>query len=314
MKIVYHYDASPEVLRRFEALAADGLHVTACSESDDALFAGLMTGAEVLWHMLKPVTAAVIAAAPNLRFIQKIGVGVNTIDLDAARARGIRVANMPGTNSRAVAEMSLALMLAALRRLPAFDAAMRRGTGWSWPPEIQDQAGEIAGRTVGLVGYGAVPRYLAPALKAMCAEVLYWATAPKDDAVAQWRDLPDLLAQSDVVSLHLPLTTETDRLLDARAIARMKPGAVLVNTARGGLVDEPALVKALTEGRLRAAGLDVFAVEPVEPGNPLLALDNVVLAPHVAWLSQETIRRSLAVAVDNTRRLARGEALLHQVV
>lgn len=314
MKVVYHYDAGPDVARRLEALAAEGLEVTACREGDDARFAALMAEAEVLWHMLKPVTAGVIAAAPRLRLIQKIGVGVNTIDLEAARARGIRVANMPGTNSRAVAEMSLTLMLAALRHLPVFDAAMRRGEGWAWPPEVQDAVGEVAGRTVGLVGYGAVPSLLAPVLKAMGARVLYTATAPKPDADAEWRDLPALLAEADVVSLHLPLTPATEHILDAAAIASMKPGAVLVNTARGGLVDEPALVKALTGGHLRAAGLDVFAVEPVTAGNPLLGLDNVVLAPHVAWLSRETIARSLAVAVENCRRLAGGETLLHQVV
>jgi len=314
MKVVYHYDASPHIDRRLETLAAEGLEVTACPESDDATFAALMAEADVLWHMLKPVTADIIAGAPRLRLIQKIGVGLNTIDLEAARARDIRVANMPGTNSRAVAEMSLALMLAALRHLPIFDAAMRRGAGWAWPPEVQDAVGEVAGRTVGLVGYGAVPALLAPVLKAMGARVLYTATAPKPDADAEWRDLPALLAESDIVSLHLPLTSETEHILDAAAIASMKPGAVLVNTARGGLVDEPALLRALTGGHLRAAGLDVFAVEPVTADNPLLKLENVVLAPHVAWLTGETIERSLAVAVENCRRLARGEVLLHQVV
>ncbi len=314
MKVVFHHDAGPGLGRKLTELSADGLHVEACSAADDARFSALMAEAEVLWHVLRPVSAEDMAGAPGLRLIQKIGVGVNTIDLDAARAAGIAVCNMPGTNSRAVAEMTLALMLAATRRLIAFGAATRRGTGWQLDPARQDDLGEIAGRTVGLVGYGAVPRLLVPMLAAMRATVLYTATRPKQDAVAEWRDLPALLAESDILSLHLPQTTETEGMLDRAALARMKPGAILINTARGGLVDEAALVEALRSGRLRAAGLDVFAREPVDPANPLLALDNVVVAPHVAWLTTDNFDRSLAVAVENCRRLTKGEPLLHRVV
>ena len=172
----------------------------------------------------------------------------------------------------------------------------------------------LAGRCVGLVGFGAVPRLLAPMLEAMGAQVLYTARAPKPEVAFTWRDLNALLAEADIVSLHVPLTPETEHLIDAAALARMKEGAVLVNTARGELVEEGALVEALQSGRLRAAGLDVFAREPVAPDDPLLQLDNVVLAPHVAWLTLETLERSLAVAVENCRRLAAGQELLHRVV
>ena len=122
-----------------------------------------------------------------------------------------------------------------------------------------------------------------------------------------------MLATADIVSLHLPLVADTERMIDAAALARMKPGAILVNTARGGLIDEAALVEALRGGHLRAAGLDVFADEPVAPDNPLLALDNVVLMPHVAWLTPETLDRSLDIAVENMRRLRDGRELLHRV-
>jgi phosphoglycerate dehydrogenase-like enzyme len=128
------------------------------------------------------------------------------------------------------------------------------------------------------------------------------------------RDLAELLAAADIVSLHLPLVGDTERLIDRAALQRMKSGAILVNTARGGLVDEAALVEALTSGRLRAAGLDVFAEEPVPADNPLLALDNVVLMPHVAWMTPETMDRTLDIAVDNMRRLREGRELLHRVV
>ena len=315
MRVVFHYDTGPALARRLRGLAGQGLDVVACGEADDARFAEAMADADVLWHVLRPVSAAHIAAAPRLRLIQKIGVGVNTIDLAAARKRGVPVCNMPGTNTRAVAEMTLALMLAALRRLPSFGRALEAGRGWAMDPAIQDRLGEIGGRTVGLVGFGAVPRALAPVLRAMGARVLYTARAAKPEAegLAQWRSLRDLLGESDVVSLHVPLTAETERMIDAEALARLKPGAVFVNTARGGLVDEAALAAALHDGRLRAAGLDVFAMEPLAADNPLLRLDNVALTPHVAWLTTDTIDRSLEVAVDNCRRLAAGEALRFRV-
>ena len=150
-------------------------------------------------------------------------------------------------------------------------------------------------------------------LLALGARVIYTARQPKADAGIAWRPLPDLLAEAQVVSLHIPQTLETERLIDAAAIARMQPGAVLINTARGGLVDEPALIEALQCGRLGAAGLDVFAEEPTATGNPLLKLPNVVVSPHTAWLTLETLNRSLGIAVENCRRLRDGENLLHRV-
>jgi phosphoglycerate dehydrogenase-like enzyme len=147
----------------------------------------------------------------------------------------------------------------------------------------------------------------------MGCEVLYTARAPKPEAIGSFRSIEALLAEADVVSLHIPETPETRGLLNKAAIARMKPGAVLVNTARGGLVDQAALVAALQSGRLAAAGLDVFAAEPVDPADPLLALPNVVLAPHVAWLSTGTFARSFSLAAENCRRLQSDELLLHRV-
>jgi phosphoglycerate dehydrogenase-like enzyme len=253
-----------------------------------------------------------IAAAPRLQLIQKIGVGVNTIDLDAAKARGIAVCNLPGTNARAVAELTLALMLAVLRRLPRFDAAMRRGE-WS-DPALQDGIGELGGRTVGLVGYGAIPRLLAPVLATLGCRLIYTSRTPHPDAVGEWHSLDALLSESDVVSLHLPLTAETETLIDARAFARMRRGAILINTARGGLVDQSALSHALTDGKLAGAGLDVFVHEPHDATEPLFRLPNVVLTPHIGWLTTGTFDRSFALAAENCRRIAAGEALLHRVV
>jgi len=314
VKIVYHYDAGPELRARLAALSESGLEVSVCPVSDWEGFARQMREAEVLWHVLEPVTEAVINASPRLRLIQKIGVGVNTIDLVAARERGVHVCNMPGTNSRAVAEATLTLMLAALRRLPAFDAATRRGQGWRWDPDLQDDLVELSGRCVGLVGYGSVPKILAPILQAMGAEVIYHARSAKPDAVGDFCTLPELLSGADIVSLHVPLDDATRHMIDEAALASMPRGSVLVNTARGGLVDEAALVAALQSGHLRAAALDTFDEEPTPPDNPLLQLENVVVMPHLAWLTTGTWDRSIEVAVENCRRLEAGESLLHSVV
>ena len=314
VKIVYQYDASPDLRKQLAELSKSGLDVVVCPVADRDFFAENMRDAEVLWHILEPVTEEVIEASPQLRLIQKIGVGVNTIDLEAARRRGIHVCNMPGTNSRAVAEATLTLMLAALRRLPAFDAATRRGEGWSWDPELQDHLLELGGRCVGLVGYGSVPRILAPILSAMDAEVIYHSRSEKPDAAGEFCTLPELLSRADIVSLHVPLDDGTRHMIDKSALASMKPGAVLVNTARGGLIDEAALFDALRSGRLRAAGLDTFAEEPTPKGNPLLELENVVVLPHLAWLTTGTMDRSLEVAAANCRRLDAGEPLHHTIV
>jgi phosphoglycerate dehydrogenase-like enzyme len=204
-------------------------------------------------------------------------------------------------------------MLSALRRLVSFDAATRRGEGWSWDPDLQDHLLELGGRRVGLVGYGSVSRILAPILRTIGAEVIYHARSAKADAVGEFCTLPDLLARADIVSLHLPLDASTRHMIDAKALAAMKPGAILVNTARGGLVDERALIDSLASGRLRAAGLDTFEQEPTPRDNPLLRRDDVVVMPHVAWLTTGTLDRSMRVAEENCRRLAAEESLLHLV-
>jgi phosphoglycerate dehydrogenase-like enzyme len=280
-------------------------------ESDESGFRAAMIDAEALLHVLEPVTAKHIAEAPKLRLIQKIGVGVNTIDLSAAKARDVIVANMPGTNSQAVAEMTLNLMLTALRRTVVLDRAVRNGTGWGLPPDAFDRTGEICGRVVGLVGFGEVPRRLAPALSALGARVIHHCLPQTDDR--DWRTLDALFAESDIVSLHIPLTPQTEDIINARTLAQMRPGVVLINTARGGLVDEAALADALRSGHVRAAGLDVLALEPAVTNHPFFALDNVVMTPHVAWLTPETLERSLTIAIENIRRVRDGEPVLHRV-
>ena len=312
MRILFRFDASPALIDKAVRLAWP-FKLRVCPESEDGDFERELVEAQALWHVLKPVTAAQIGLAPNLKLIQKIGTGVNTIDLEAAKARDIAVCNLPGANSRAVAEMALLLMLACLRRLRELDANVRREGGWLESWAMQDGFGELGGRTVGLVGFGAVPRLLAPWLAALGAKVVYASRTAKAGTPFPRVGLEELLAQSDIVSLHVPLTPETNSLFDARAIRAMKPGAILVNTARGALLDETALAAALREGRLAAAALDVFGEEPPRPDHPLLALPNVVVSPHLAWLTQEMFDRCLALALENCRRVKEGLPLLNRV-
>ena len=316
MKVVCGYDPGETPTAGFAGWADEGTHVVVSPEEDVVTFASDLRDAEVLLHILRPVTEEVLAGAPRLRLVQKIGVGVDTIDLEAARRRGVAVANMPGTNTQAVAEAALMLMLAALRNLPGLDRECRAGNGWSPEGKARERRntlGELCGRTVGLVGAGAVASRLVEPLEALGARVIYTDRRKRPDLGIERHDLDHLLEASDVVSLHLPLTPETEGLIDRVALARMKPGAVLVNTARGGLVEEEALVEALATGQLLAAGLDVLAEEPPAPDHPLLSLDNVVLTPHVAWLTQETLTRSFDVALENIRRLRDGRDLLFRV-
>jgi hypothetical protein len=203
------------------------------------------------------------------------------------------------------------LMLAAMRRLLELDAATRAGRGWPTDASLGETVRDIGGCTVGLVGYGNIAQRVERIVAAMGARVLH--TSTRDDGTAGWRPLRELLAESDIVSLHLPLTPETDRLIDRVALDSMKPNALLINTSRGAIVDESALEEALQSRRLAAAGLDVFAVEPVTPDNPLLRLDNVVVTPHVVWYTQDTMRRYLAEAIDNCRRLRDGQDLVNVV-
>jgi phosphoglycerate dehydrogenase-like enzyme len=312
--VIARCEAGPELSAKLAAWKCGGLSVAVVSEAADAAFDALLPDATAILHVLKPIAAEVFARAPRLKLVQKVGVGVNTIDLEAARRHGVAVCNMPGTNTAAVAEMALALMLATLRRLPRFDRGARTAAGWALPPGSEASLGEIGGRTVGLVGAGAVPRRLAPILAAMGAEVIYWSRAARAEMTAAHVSFDALLARADILSLHLPLTSETERLLGRDAFARMKPGVILVNTARGGLVDEAALIAALDAKRVAVAALDVLAAEPPGDDHPLLARADVIATPHVAWLTAETWERSLGVARENVLRALAGMPLLHRVV
>ena len=313
LRVLAHFVPGERVLE-FLAPQGDWLDVRYCAEDDEAAFYRELPDAEVIWHVLRPISGDDLAKGPRLRLVHKLGAGVNTIDVGAATARGIAVANMPGANAASVAEGTVLLMLAALRRLPQLDRATRAGAGWPSDPTLGETVRDVGGCTVGLIGYGNIAKRVERIVVAMGtppAEVIH--TSTSDDGHPGWRSLQDLLAVSDIVSLHLPLTERSAGLLDREALGRMKPGAVLVNTSRGPIVEEGALIAALRSGQLAAAGLDVFAVEPVPADNPLLGLENVVLTPHVSWYTADTMRRYLEFAVDNCARLRDGRDLANLV-
>ena len=310
VRVLAHFLPGESVLGIVEA-ESDWLDIRWCHEDDDETLHRELAWADVVWHVLRPLSGADLRRGTRLRLVHKLGTGVNTIDVDAATASGIAVANMPGANAPSAAEGTVLLMLAAMRRLVELDTATRAGEGWPTDPTLGETVRDIGECTVGLVGYGNIARRVERIVTAMGADVLHTSTA--DDGTPSWRPLAELLAASDIVSLHLPLTSASEELIDRSALTLMKPGAMLVNTSRGGVVDETALVDALRSGRLAAAGLDVFAVEPVVATNPLLALDNVVVTPHVVWYTRDTMRRYLDHAVDNCRRLRDGQDLIDVV-
>src|ERR1700742_4101020 len=299
LRVLAHFVPGPKVLD-FLAPEADWLDIRWCADDDSAeaheAFHREIAEADVIWHVLRPLSAADLSRGARLRLVHKFGAGVNTIDVDAATERGVAVANMPGANAPSVAEGTVLLMLAALRRLPVLDQATRDGRGWPSDPQLGETVRDIGACTVGLVGYGNIAKQVAGIVAAMGATVLHTSTG--DDGLPGWRPLPELLSASDIVSLHLPLTADTDGLLGAAALARMKPSAVLVNTSRGPIVDENALVDALRDGRLAAGGVAVFVVDR---------------PPHVTWYPVDTMRRYLVEAVANCRRLRDGQRLAHVV-
>lgn len=310
LRVLAHFTPGERVLE-YIAPQSDWIDVRFCAEDDDDTFYRELPEAEVIWHVLRPLSGSDVERAGRCKLIHKLGAGVNTIDVDTATRNGIAVANMPGANAPSVAEGAVLLMLAALRRLPELDRRTREGRGWPSDPTLGETVRDIGSCTVGLVGYGNVAKRVETIVTAMGADVLH--TSTRDDGQPGWRPVRELLVESDIVSLHLPLTDQTKGLIGAEALTAMKSDAVLVNTSRGPIVDEEALVDALAGNRIAAAGLDVFTDEPVSAGNPLLALPNVVATPHVAWYTADTMRRYLAEAVDNCARLRDGHDLVNLV-
>jgi D-3-phosphoglycerate dehydrogenase len=292
----------------------------ASGEEDDLI--EHLDGVAAIVTQLAPLTERVMAASPDLRLIAVSRGGPTNVNLDAARRRGIQVANVPGRNGVATAEMTVGLALALMRRIASSHGGMLAGT---WQGELyrHDTVGrEVAGSTVGLLGGGAVGSHVARVFAAMGAEVLvfdpYLPSGSFGEGVRHVDDIELLIEKSDLISIHARLTPETVNMIDATMLARMKRGALLVNAARGGLVDYGAVEAALESGHLGGAAFDVYPEEPVDFARKLfqLALDgkNVVVTPHIAGASRETALRAARGVAEEVRRFVNGLPPLNPLV
>jgi D-3-phosphoglycerate dehydrogenase len=274
--------------------------------------AKLLPGIDGYIAGLDAIDRAALAAADRLKVISRYGVGYDNVDVEAAREKGIRVTNTPGANSGSVAELALALMLALARQIPEAAQAARQGRF----PRLAGVA--IEKKTVGILGLGAIGKQLARRLEGFDCRVLAYEPYP-DLAFAKEHGvelvgLEELLPQADFVSLHVPLLPETRNLVDRAFLAKMKPGAYLVNTSRGESVDEDALLEALKSGHLRGAGLDAFKQEPPDPSNPLLALPQVIATPHLGAQTDGATNAMGWAALNDCLAVLRGEEPKNKVV
>jgi len=310
MKIVIldAYAANPGDLSWDEFAALGELTVYDRTAQEDA--AARIGDAEVVFINKVRLTDDIFAACPNLKLVSILATGYNIVDLAAAKRRGITVCNVPGYSTRAVVQMTFALLLEICQQVGLHSGAVHTGR-WQTCPDFcfwDRPLIELDGKTMGIVGYGAIGSAVGMVAQAFGMKLLV--TARHERPVpegARFVSLPELLAQSDVVSLHCPQTAENARMIDAGALAQMKDGAILLNTARGGLLDEQAVADALRSGKLLAAGMDVVSAEPIRADNPLLTAPNCFLTPHIAWAPLETRRRLQAISAENLRAFLAGK-------
>ena len=302
-----------ERLRPLFPAGADLDVVPTYSEEDLAQHAA---EAEILLVLNRKVDAHLLSSVPRVRFVQRVGVGYDNLDLGALQTAGVVVAYTPGANAVAVAEHTILLMLALLKRFVAAESAARQG-GWPTMELFQAGLGDLANTTVGLVGFGNIGRAVAQRLAPFGSRLLYIARHALDAATEQqfgvhYASLDELLASSTIVSLHLPLNEATEGLIGEAELAKMPVGAFLVNTSRGELLDEAALRRALLSGKLGGAALDVLCNER-PGGNPFTDLPQVIVTPHLAGGSRAGVERALQMAIANITRFLRGESPLDLV-
>jgi phosphoglycerate dehydrogenase-like enzyme len=311
-KIVLYPRPAPDVLAIGESLAPTGYDFVVADPADGpAGIAAKLVGAEYLVGFIGNLPAEAWSAGRDLKLVQLLSAGYDNFPIPTAREMRLPVSTNGGANAIAVAEHAVMLMLAVYRHLTVLDRRVREGI---WRAALRGEAKyhEIAGKRVGVLGFGQIGRGVAKRLRGFDAELFYFDVrrlASADEAALGVTYLPleELVATVDVVSLHLPLLPETRRLVDAAFIAKMRPGSILINTARGELVDEAALAAALRDGPLAGAGLDVLAQEPPAKDNPLFALENVVITPHSAGPTWESWPRRFANAFANVERVAGGD-------
>ena len=267
-------------------LAAHGIETVFLESSDREEIVNAAKGAEAMIFAATVFDDDLFSRLPHLKLISRRGIGIDTVDIDAATRHGVRVCNCQSYGSRDVAQHTVALLLSLIHSIPRYNSRMSNNQGYSDVP----MAWRLGEKTVGIIGYGRISKAVARVLTAFDAEVLVYDPFVTEAKGVRQVDLDELLKSSDIISLNAPLTHSTRHMINRETISRMKMGAMLVNTSRGALVDEEALIEALETGRLSGAALDVFENEPLDPSSRLLTLDNVVLTPHVAWRSVEAVR------------------------
>lgn len=284
------------------------------SNLDLAEFARCAQDAEVLINAYRPVNAELLQRAPHVRFVQQIGAGYDNLDLATLARRSILVANTPGANANAVAEHTVLLMLSLLKRFTQIEQEARANT-WEQLVAVQAGIGDLETATVGLIGLGAIGRAVAQRLRGFGTSILYTTRrrlpANEEEALGvHYTSLPDLLSRSTLVSLHLPLTEHNRHMIGAAELALMRPDAFLINTSRGGLIDEQALRQAVLEQKLAGAGLDVLEQEQ-SGGNIFTDLPQVIVTPHMGGASAHAIRSVAIMAAENVKRFLQGEQPHH---
>lgn len=299
MKVLLNEKIHPAAIdllkKHFEVLIAD-------NTSEEALLDKCTEASAIIVRTTSRITRKIIESAPNLVVISRTGVGVDNVDVQAATERGILVCHLPGINTQSVAEHTVMLMLAVAKDLRVMDTAVRTNR-WSMRSSLKPV--ELEGKTLGIVGLGRIGSRIAEicskgfGMKILAFDPLS-PEIPRDFTVNFVSSLEELFRQADVISIHASYSKETHHLVDYSLLSKAKEGAILVNTARGSIVDEHALVKALQTGPLSAAGLDVFEEEPLDPSHPLLRLDNVIITPHSATLTKETHIRAAVEAAQAT--------------
>ena len=317
-KVLYLSHATPEVYELIRSEVPPGFELLTLDADDDPERRAKAALCEVIIVAATPLRRDVIDAATALRLVHHQGVGHHdTVDGAALAARGIPLALTPEGTAIGVAEHAVLLALAVCKRLPYADAELRQGR-WHINA-LRPESRELAGMTIGYLGMGRIGQAVAERLRAFGTAGIYTddlvpLSAQRERELGVGRvDFDTLLARADLLTLHLPLTAATRHVIDRAAIARMKPGAIVINTARGGLIDEAALHAALASGRLGGAGLDVFAVEPPVPSHPLLGLRNVVVTPHISAGTRDALRTKMRALFANVERFLAGGELANRV-
>ncbi|NJE85270.1 hydroxyacid dehydrogenase [Thermococcus sp. CX2] len=299
--------AAPLHEKAIEVLKNAGFEVVYEEYPNEERLIELVGDVEAIIVRSKPkVTRKVIEAAPKLKVIGRAGVGLDNIDLEAAKERGIKVVNSPAASSRSVAELTIALIFAVARKIAFADRKMREGV-WA---KKQSMGIELEGKTIGVVGFGRIGYNVAKIAKALGMNVLLYDPYPNEERAKEvggkFVSLEELLKESDVVTLHVPLIDATYHLINEERLKLMKPTAILINAARGAVIDTEALVKALQEGWIAGAGLDVFEEEPLPKDHPLTKLDNVVLTPHIGASTVEAQMRAGVQVAEQIVEILKG--------